>query len=335
MKKEENVLKNIDIENYLKSDKINGNFASFYQGQVTNAVTAINKKSNHKVDEDSQTWFYPVEELGSGMVILENADKNELTLSSAKLLDTITLLLTESLPYGASDDKLSSFLDLDLDIYRYMQFCGLKDKNQTVKQLKKDLQVLYNASTTAKVIRHIGKKQIEEVQDIRFIDEKPHGQIRNTAHIHIALSFARYLTHNQIMQYPLKILLSSKNPNTYYIGKRLAELFNMNQGKTNEDSINIENLLKFTPNIPTLEEEKSKGRHYRDRCITPLENTLDELHEIGMLSEWYFMNNNKQKITNEQLEKWALSYDEWKNLYIHYVLKDYPKKEITELLSKK
>ena len=327
--KKEKIVKNTDIESSLKADELSSDFASFYQGQITNSVTAISKKSKHEVDPETQAWLFPVEELGGGKVVLENADKNELTLSSAKLLDTITLVLTGILPYGASDEKLSGYLDLELDVYKYMKFCGLQDKNQTVKQMKKDLEALFNASTTAKIIRHVGKKEVEEVQDIRFIDEKPHGQIRDTAKIHIALSFARYLTHNQIMQYPLKILLSSKNPNTYYIGKRLAELFNMNQGKTNEDSINIENLLKFTPNIPTLEEEKGKGRHYRERCIQPLENTLDELQQIGFLSEWYFMKADKQMIPNEELHAWSVGYNDWKQLYVHFVTKDYPLRENT------
>lgn len=327
--KKEKVVKNTDIESSLKADELSSDFASFYQGQITNSVTAISKKSKHEVDPETQAWLFPVEELGGGKVVLENADKNELTLSSAKLLDTITLVLTGILPYGASDEKLSGYLDLELDVYKYMKFCGLQDKNQTVKQMKKDLEALFNASTTAKIIRHVGKKEVEEVQDIRFIDEKPHGQIRDTAKIHIALSFACYLTHNQIMQYPLKILLSSKNPNTYYIGKRLAELFNMNQGKTNEDSINIENLLKFTPNIPTLEEEKGKGRHYRERCIQPLENTLDELQQIGFLSEWYFMKADKQMIPNEELHAWSVGYNDWKQLYVHFVIKDYPLRENT------
>lgn len=328
-KEKESNVKNKDIATSLKVNEFKNDFAPFLQGQMTNAFTAINKKSKHTVDEESQQWLFPVDELGSGTVVLENANKNELTLSSAKLLDTITLILTEILPYKGSDEKLSNYLDFNLDVYKYMQLCGLQDKNQTVKQLKKDLQTLFNSSTTAKIIRHIGKKEVEEIQDIRFIDEKPHGQIREVAHIHIALSYARYLAHNQIMQYPLKILLTSKNPNTYYIGKRLAELFNMNQGKTNEDSINIENLLKFTPNIPTLEEEKGKGRHYRERCIQPLENTLDELQQIGFLSEWYFMKADKQMIPNEELHAWSVGYNDWKQLYVHFVIKDYPLRENT------
>lgn len=91
--KKEKVVKNTDIESSLKADELSSDFASFYQGQITNSVTAISKKSKHEVDPETQAWLFPVEELGGGKVVLENADKNELTLSSAKLLDTITLVL--------------------------------------------------------------------------------------------------------------------------------------------------------------------------------------------------------------------------------------------------
>ena len=84
--KKEKVVKNTDIESSLKADELSSDFASFYQGQITNSVTAISKKSKHEVDPETQAWLFPVEELGGGKVVLENADKNELTLSSAKLL---------------------------------------------------------------------------------------------------------------------------------------------------------------------------------------------------------------------------------------------------------
>lgn len=76
--KKEKVVKNTDIESSLKADELSSDFASFYQGQITNSVTAISKKSKHEVDPETQAWLFPVEELGGGKVVLENADKNEL-----------------------------------------------------------------------------------------------------------------------------------------------------------------------------------------------------------------------------------------------------------------
>ena len=294
------------------------NYAPFLQGKVTNAFTAINKKSHHQTDNEIGQSIFCVENLGSGTVFLNNTNENELTLSSSKLLDIITLQLTRILPYRASNEKLASFLDLDIHIQSLMELCGLKDKNQTVKQLKRDLKTLYNASTTACVQRHVGKRVVEEEVDIRFLDQIPHGQIRDVAHIRVALSFAKYLANNQIMYYPLSILLFSKNPNTYYIGKRLAALFNMNKEKSNKDSIKVECLLKYTPNIPSIEEECEKGRHYKTRCLEPLQKTLDELKAIGFLSEWYFSNSNKQKIEKEEFDKLNIGYTFVRILYVHY-----------------
>ncbi len=318
----------------LEIQETKNDYVAFYQGKITNAFTAVSKKSKHMIDQDSHAWLFPTEELGSSIVTLTKPEKNELSLSTSKLLDAITIMLTEILPYNATDEQLSKFLDFNIDVYKYMEYCNLQDKNQTVKQLKKNLEALFNASTTATVTRYEGKKRIEEVQDLRFIDEKPHGQIRKTAHIHIALSFARYLVHNQIMAYPTKILLTSKNQNVYYLGKRLAELYNMNRNKSNKDSINIENLLKFTPNIPTLEEENHRGRHYRERCIEPLEKALQELLEIEFLKEWHFLNAEKKQIPYDKLLKWSITVEDWKKIFIHFVIKDYPEENNLKITQK-
>ena len=138
-------------------------YALIYEGQVTNAVTAVNSKSHHIVDADKQTWLFPIEELGggvNGIVSIDIPEKNKLTLSSSKLLDTITISLTDILPYKASDEKLAPFLDFDLDVYKYMTMCGLQDKNQTVKQLKKDLETLFNARVTTILQRKIKKGKV-------------------------------------------------------------------------------------------------------------------------------------------------------------------------------
>ena len=330
--------KNSSVDFYVNeaqtSEEIREQYRPFLQGNLTNSFTAINNKTAHKENLEVQQHSFTLKELGI-TVNLTNANESKLSITSSKLIDIITLYLSPNLPYKADESILANYTELDIDINGYMKYLGYTSKNDAVKQLKKDLNTLYNASTTANitVTKWINKKptKVQEPMTIRYIDAKPAGAIRQTAHINLALSFVKYLSQNaQIMNFYTPLLLKDTNSNSYYLGKKLLEHFNMNgvnSHKANKDSIKVESLLNYTPDIPTLKQEKDKGRHYRERCIEPLEKTLDRLVYVGLLKEWYFMNADKQSLTNTQLTQYYTTYKEWNNLYIHFVIKDYPEKQ--------
>lgn len=310
-------------------------YKKYLNGTITNSFTAINKKTPHTYEENGQQLLFTPEELGIDTASLDDIEEKDgeyshnLSITSSKLLDIIQLSLTEILPLNATDEELSKYLELNLDVSKYMEFTGKKDKNQAVKQIKEDLETLFRARTKATIMRKVkrGKTYKKEpiVMDIRYIDAKPAEAIRQTAPIRLALSYVKYLSQcSQFMYYPIPILISCRNNNVYYIGKKLATHYNMNRTKANKDSISVDKLLKWTPDIPSLDEEKKRGRHYRDKCINPLEKSLDELQRLGVLKEWYFTNKNKESLSDEQLTQFYTSYDEWKHLYLHFVIKDYP-----------
>ena len=333
--------------NDITIDDVEGKYKKFYQGTITNSATAISKKTKPtKKTETSVT--YDLAGKTEGSVILTNPAENELSLASSQLMDVITIYLTEKLPHNASDESLTKFLDCKLPVETYMMSRGLSDKNQAVKEMKKDLETLFNMRMVAETKRMAPRKnrttgevtfrKVTEKMAIRVIDAKPDGEIRDYAHFHIALSFARYLVHSQIMAYPLPILLTAKNKNIYYIGKKLAEHYNINQfkakRKTDKNYISISALLEYTPEIPTFEEEQSRGRHYRQKCIEPLEKTLDALMELGVVSKWHFTNAKKKPLSEDDLTKYSVSFDEWKERLLYFELKDYPNLKLKNQLQK-
>lgn len=318
--------------------KEESDYRAVYEGQLQNTMTTVNsKKTRHtEIEKDGkQQWLFDLEDIGGGVVTLKDPEKNSLSLSSSQLLDYIAIHLTDNLPYGAPEEVLAKKLDIIFSVDDYMKRRGIASKDDAVKQLKKDLQSLFNASTVGTCQYHVGsgksRRLIKETLEIHYLDAIPKGRIEDVVHITVALSYAKYLTHSQVMTYPLRILLANKNQNVYYIGKKLALHANMNYNKSNKDCISIESVLKYTPNIPSFEEEEERGRHYKTRIIEPLENTLDELVDLGVLSEWTFWHKNKTPFTDEELMNYRYTKESGKEVIIHFKFKNMkPRNVITE-----
>ena len=290
-----------------KKKKSSNSYSNMYEGQLTNTFTTINsKKTKHSVktlDNGGQGWLFDLTEIGGGEVTLSDPDSNTLSITSSQLLDIIALYLTKELPYKAPDEELVNHLDCVLNVDTYMKMRDISSREDAVKQLKKDFKALFNASTVANISYHKkGGKKVSEQLEVRYIDAIPKGQIKDYAHFRIALSFAKYLVHSQIMPYPVKILTASKNKNFYYIGKKLAAHYNMNHGKKNAQSISVEALLEYTPEIPSLEEEYNRGRHYIQKCIVPLERTLEELVDKGVLSEFSWWHKKNKELNDDEFD---------------------------------
>jgi len=318
-----------------KEEKI-ANYQNIYQGTVTNTSVTVSKKTK-PTNIDNQMAVYDLSYMGGGEVILTNPNENELSLTTSQLLDLITIHLTKIIPHGISEDELNSnrFLNCKFSVSDYMQLRGLSDKNQAVKQIKKDLETLFNMRMKANVrtpeLDEKTGKTIYSMKewDIRVIDAKPSGRIFDYASFHVSSVFANYLRRSQIMAYPLPILLTAKNKSIYYIGRKLAEHYNINQFKAKRTSdknyISINALLLYTPEIPSFDEESTRGQHYRQKCIEPLEKTMEALVELGIVDIWHFTNSNKIDLTDEELYQYRISLTEWKSRLLYFELKGYPK----------
>lgn len=311
-------------------------YQNIYQGTVTNTSVTVSKKTKPTKIDDKKA-VYDLSAMGGGEVILTNPNENELSLTSSQLLDLITIHLTKIIPHGISEDELNSnrFLNCKFSVADYMQLRGLSDKNQAVKQIKKDLETLFNMRMKANVRTPEIDEETGKVThtmkewDIRVIDAKPAGRVQDYASFHVSPVFANYLRRSQIMAYPLPILLTAKNKSIYYIGRKLAEHYNINQFKSKRTSdknyISISALLAYTPEIPSFDEESARGQHYRQKCIEPLEKTMEALVDLGIVDKWHFTNSKKIDLSDEELAQYRVSLDEWKSRLVYFELKGYPK----------
>ena len=123
------------------------------------------------------------------------------------------------------------------------------------------------------------------------------------------------------MPYPaqLQTLNSKRNPNSYYLLRKIAEHKNMNIGKKNENIIAVKTLLSVAQFIPTYEEVMTADRHLDQRIIKPFERDMDALEAT---LTWNYCHSLDQPLTGEELD--AMSYATFEGLLIHIKWISYP-----------
>ena len=123
------------------------------------------------------------------------------------------------------------------------------------------------------------------------------------------------------MPYPaqLQTLNSKRNPNSYYLLRKIAEHKNMNIGKKNENIIAVKTLLSVAPFLPTYEEVMETGRQLDQRIIKPFERDMDALETT---LSWHYCHSLDQPLTDEELS--TMSYATFEELLIHTEWRNYP-----------
>ena len=188
------------------------------------------------------------------------------------------------------------------------------------KAIKKDLLTIQASSLTWE------EKVKGKPRDFESISLVTRVGIRN-GEIRIAFSpeIAEYLAQkNLITQYPTKLLrISGRKPTAYYIGRKLAEHYNMdnNQIRGTHDRISIKALLPVT-DLATYEEVQQRDRgHWVERIKEPLEQALDELTKEGILKDWEYTHAKGVPLTDEEAST-ITSYSDFESLYLHFTPAD-------------
>lgn len=188
------------------------------------------------------------------------------------------------------------------------------------RAIKKDLDIIQ--ATTLTWQEKIGKRN----GDYRKVNIVEDTGIQNG---YIIITFgpkmAKYIVErNLITQYPRGLLgLDNRNPNAYYIGRKLAEHYNQdsNQIRGTHDRISIPALLAVT-DLPSYKEVQQKDRgHWQERIKDRLENALDTLTQEAILSGWEYTHAKAVALTDEEAYN-ITSYEEYAKLYIHFTLAD-------------
>lgn len=224
--------------------------------------------------------------------------------STYQLLDLITMHLTEN---GAKSPSVKFTLD------EYMQRRGLKDRKAAREQVKADLQVLRGISIQWK---KKGGKKTEVYSSMNIADS---GELKRNGIITFTFggSFFNMLKSYPVMAYPAQLqkLNNKRNPNSYYLGRKISEHKNMNYGKANENIISVQTLLSVAPYIPSYEKVMETGRQLGQRIIKPFERDMDALQEMF---SWEYCKKNGEKLTGQEIGNLNYILFESLNVLIHW-----------------
>lgn len=299
------------------NDREKNTFSTIRQGTATNALTKVKASTNQNTVIDPITGTATITQ---GNLSISIPDFTELTgfkTSTYQLLDALTVALTES---GAKSPVIA------LSLEEYMAKRGLKDKKEARKQATDDLETLFNATISFKEKRKRGEAQ--DFHDIRIIDSK--GIKKGIINVSFGTTFYKILLGYPIMPYPAQLwtLNGKRNPNSFYLLRKIAEHKNMNVGKKNEDSIAVKTLVSVAPNLPSYEEVMATGRQLNQRIIEPFERDMDALKDT---LTWNYCHSNNTPLTSDELH--TMSYDTFISLLIRTNWNQYP--DQTDRLARK
>ena len=284
-------------------------FSTIRQGTATNALTKVRSIVGSNTQLDKMTGAATVKEGNLTLTFPNFEHISGLKTSTYKLLDAITVALTES---GAK----SPFVTLSLE--EYMDKCGLKDRKEARKQAAADLETLFDARISYKERARRG--QPVGFADARICEAK--GISRNgIISFQFSDTFYQILLGCTIMPYPDQLwkLNSKRNPNSFYLLRKIAEHKNMNAGKKNADVISVKTLLAACPFIPKHTTVAKSDRHFSDRIIVPFERDMDELKET---LTWEYCHSSNTPLTDDELLNF--NYDLFSSLLVKITWVNYP-----------
>lgn len=284
-------------------------FPLIRQGTATNILSKMvpNQKGNTTIDRITGTAKVIAPAGNATLTIPDFVSRAGFRTSTHQLLDALVLELTQK---GAKVPIVSISLE------QYMNQRGLKDQKEARKQVKADLQELFDAKFSFQEKR---KNGAQDYHDIRIIDSQ--GIRKGVITVSFGTAFYSILLSYPLMPYPSQLwrLDNKRNPNSYYLLRRIAEHRNMNDGKKNADIIAVKTLLAAAPFLPTYEEVKNSDRMFRRRIIERFERDLDALESSFT---WHYCHSNNTPLTDAELD--TMDYELFESLNINVQWIDYP-----------
>lgn len=234
--------------------------------------------------------------------------------SALQLLDIIIMDFTEK---GAEDTDR----EIRIPLKEYMKMRGLTDEKEARKQIKEDLEAIYNLKFEKFTQPIHGKK--EDFFNLAIIGS--HGIENGKIIVSLDGVFSKLLSYYPAIPIHkgLLKLKANKNPCAYYFAKKIHEHKFMNSGKKNEDIIAVMTLLEAAQNVlPSYEEVFNSSRHYKEKIIAPFYRDMEALVDIGILSEWTYWHKNGIPLTDAELKN--LNYEIFKDLNVKVTWTEYP-----------
>lgn len=282
-------------------------FSMIRQGPATNQLSRVSVKKNEPLKLDDYTGRSTVKHDQITVSFSTSSLARDMRPSTQMLLDTLIGIATET---GVSSNVVTLMLD------EYMGLRGLRDRKSARAQVKKDLDVIFDALISFEG----GKGKDAPFLNMRIceamgIDTK--GQIT----VSFAPTFFGMISQYPVMPYSKDLLKinSNKSPFAYGLGRKILELKNMNAGKPSEDIISVKTLLKAAPGLPSYREVMATDRHLTKRIIQPF---MDNLDACDALFSWEFCHSKGAPLNDSELEN--MDYAIFERLYVHIFWRNYP-----------
>ena len=307
-------------------------------GKATDALAFMNSRT---AKTDAITGNATIDKFGVQLVIMKMRElQSKLGISTDKLLSTAIATFTKQNDFRHTKSK-EPRRDVTIPLREYAKLLGYdveehetstpeeaerekkRAKNQldnARKAIKEDLDIIHASTLTWEEPIKGKARDFARVSLVTFTGIR-NGEIK----ISFSPEIARYLSErNLITQYPTKLLrISGRQPNAYYIGRKLAEHYNIdnNQIRGTCDRISIPKLLEVT-DLPSYEDVQKKDRgHWAERIKEPLERALDTLTQEGVLKDWKYTHAKGVDLTEE--EAYTITrYEDYAKLYLHFTPAD-------------
>lgn len=292
------------------------NFNKIRQGKATNALTKM-RATDENTNTDPYTGETTINSSELALVIPKIDQIGTPTTATWQLFDMITEEFTDI-----------KSCDIQITLDKYMKKRGLKDRKEARKQVTKDLELLRVSAINFTEPR----RKKGEPQGFYKLNISSGAGISKSGIITFSFSekFYNLLMSYPVMPYPPQLYAfnNKRNPNSYYLLRKIAEHKNMNVGKKNENTISTKTLIAASPYLPTYKKVMTTDRHLDKRIIEPFERDMDALSDN---LTWEYCHKNGEPLSAEELS--AFNYQIFIKCLIHVTWIVYP--DQTERLEKK
>lgn len=289
------------------------NFEIILQGTLTGWLSTLNSAGKN-VDIDYA--YERVKMKREGLTVyLENHLECNLDVVTLQFID---MLIVEFNSRGRNDSNIS------FPIKSYMERRRIKSIPKTRNQLKNIFKNLNNIRLDYdyKVDKKPGKTK-QDVSSLKITAEE--GRLKNK-NIIVKLDddFCKLIKQFKIMQYPKKLYAfnEKKNPNSYYLLKKIAWHKNINFNHVNADTISVKKLIQACPKLASYEDIAETG-HIKQRIIYPFIRDMNAFADV-LTWECY-----RGKSPLDKAEVKTLDYDTFSDLMIHINWKNFPIQKLT------
>ena len=284
-------------------------YGTIRQGTATNALTKIRPVIGENAVIDPITKATTIDGGNITITLPYLPNSPSFQTSTHRLFDMITEAFTEN---GAKDPRVS------ITLSDYMENRGLKDRKEARKQVEQDLEALRVAAISFTEKRRKG-------EPIGYYNMNISGGAGISKKGIITFTFSEGMYKLLLSYAPMPIPRAiyrgndRRNPNSYFLLRKIAEHKNMNVGKKNEDIISVKTLLKAAPYIPSYQKVMKSDRHVRSRIIDPFERDMDAL---SATVKWEYCHTGGIPLTADELRDFP--YHDFINGLIHISWEKYP-----------